>query len=207
MSYKLRTIYSILILSGFICLFGCVNNYPLLETQGEHDPVKNTYRIGPGDQIDIQVWRNQDLTLSTVVRPDGNITMPLIDDVQASGKTPMELAKDLEEALAFYVKDPIVTVMMAQFVGTYDDTVRVVGEALAPQSIPYREGMTLLDVMIVVGGLTEFAHGNNSVLVRHYSEGKQSYRIRLDDLIKSGDIEANALVQPGDILIIPEAWI
>lgn len=189
-----------------LVLAGCAGpNYPLLEKATPSAQSAN-YHIGPGDHIEVRVWRNPDLSQMVVVRPDGKISLPLVDDVPAAGLTPMALSKDLEQAYLEYIKDPLVTVMLSRFVGTYDDTIRVVGEAVAPQSLSYRDGMTVLDVMIAVGGLTDFAAGNRAVLTRA-SEGGQSYRVRLNSLIRDGDISANAAVAPGDILMIPEALI
>ncbi len=164
------------------------------------------YLIGPGDTLNVFVWGDQELTTDVVVRPDGLITTPLVEDLQASGKTPTELARNLEARLSKFVKNPQVTVSVRQFVGRYTEQVRVVGQASQPQSLPFREGMTLLDVIIEVGGLTEFASGNSATIVRKI-EGKTSqYRVRLDDLIRDGDISANVRMMPGDVLIIPETW-
>ncbi len=165
------------------------------------------YRIGPGDSLNIFVWRNEDLGSTTSVRPDGRITIPLIDDLQAADKTPTELARDIEKALSTYVQDPLVTVMVTGFVGTFGQQVRVVGAATNPSAIPYRADMTLLDVMISVGGLTEFASGNRATLVRVIDGRQHEYRVKLDSLLKQGDISANVKVLPGDILIIPESLL
>ena len=160
------------------------------------------YLIGPGDALQIFVWRNPELSTTIPVRPDGRISMPLIEDLQAANKTPTELARDVEKV----VQNPVVTVIVTGFLGPFDQQVRVVGEASTPQAIPYREKMTILDVMIAVGGLTEFAAGNRAVIVRA-ADGKQnSYRVRLDDLLKDGDVTANVDVLPGDVLIIPQSW-
>ena len=140
------------------------------------------------------------------VRPDGRISLPLIEDLQAANKTPTELARDVEKVLAEFVQNPVVTVIVTNFVGPFDQQVRVVGEASTPQAIPYREKMTVLDVMIAVGGLTEFAAGNRAVIVRSSGKKKNSYRVRLDDLLKDGDVSANVDVLPGDVLIIPQSW-
>ncbi|MEM7543574.1 MAG: XrtA/PEP-CTERM system exopolysaccharide export protein, partial [Pseudomonadota bacterium] len=164
------------------------------------------YLIGPGDALSIFVWRNPELSTSVQVRPDGKVSTPLIEDVVASGKTPSTLGRELEEILAEYVRDPIVTVTPTGFVGEYYEQVRVVGEALTPSALPYRKNMTLLDVMIATGGLTEFAAGNRATIVRSSGGGQTQYRVRVDDLIKDGDISANVVMMPGDILIIPEAW-
>ncbi len=171
--------------------------------EGEGAPY---YLIGPGDSLSIFVWRNPDLSMSVPVRPDGRITMPLVEDLQASGKTPSQLARDIERVLAKYVKDPLVTVIVTGFVGPYSQQVRVVGEATQPQALPYREHMTVLDVMIAVGGLTEFAAGNRARLIRVVDGKQQVIRLRLDDLLKDGDITANVPLLPGDTLIIPESW-
>jgi polysaccharide export outer membrane protein len=165
------------------------------------------YRIGPGDSLNIFVWRNDDLASTTSVRPDGRITIPLIDDLQAADKTPTELARDIEKALGTYVQDPLVTVMVTGFVGTFEQQVRVVGAAVNPSSIPYRADMSLLDVMIAVGGLTEFASGNRATLVRVADGRQREYRVKLDSLLKQGDISANVKMLPGDILIIPESLL
>ncbi len=164
------------------------------------------YLIGPGDSLNIFVWRNPDLSTSVPVRPDGRITIPLVEDLPASGKTPSQLARDIERELAKYVKDPMVTVMVTGFVGPYSQQVRVVGEAAQPQALPYRANMTVLDVMIAVGGLTEFAAGNRARLVRTVEGRQEIIELRLDDLLKDGDISANVAMMPGDTLIIPESW-
>jgi len=164
------------------------------------------YRVGAGDSLQIFVWRHEDLSTSVVVRPDGRFSTALIKEHVATGKTPPELAVEIEELLSEYVRDPLVTVFVGGFVGEYYDQVRVVGEATSPTAIPYRRGMTALDMLIQVGGLTEFAAGNKTVLVRYSEGGEQEYNLRLDDLIRDGDISANVALQPGDILIVPEAW-
>jgi polysaccharide export outer membrane protein len=170
------------------------------------DSTSPLYLIGPGDTLNVFVWGDQELTTEVVVRPDGLITTPLVEDLPASGKTPTELARNLEQKLSKFVKNPKVTVSVRQFVGRYTEQVRVVGQASQPQSIPYREGMTLLDVIIEVGGLTEFASGNNATVVRKAGGKTKQYRVRLDDLIRDGDISANVKMMPGDVLIIPETW-
>lgn len=161
------------------------------------------YIIGPRDSLQIFVWRNPELTTTVTVRPDGKVTVPLIEDLQAAGKTPTLLAREIEKQLEQYVQSPVVSVIMGGFVGPFDQQIRVVGEAANPQAIPFSEKMTALDVMIAVGGLTEFAAGNRAVLVR---QGQGSFRVRLDDLIKDGDVSANVPVMPGDVLIVPQSW-
>lgn len=166
-----------------------------------------TYLIGPGDELSIFVWRNPDLSVQDVpVRPDGKISIPLVEDLQASGRTPSELARDVEIALAQYIRDPLVSVGVGEFKGEYYEQVRVVGQATTPSTIAYRKNMTLLDVMVAVGGLTDFAAGNKSTLVRVVDGQQQQFRVRLDDLVRDGDISANVDLMPGDVLIIPEAW-
>ncbi len=165
------------------------------------------YRIGPGDDLQVFVWRNEELSSGVTVRPDGRVTMPLLEDLVAANKSPSELARDIEEELSVYVQDPLVTVMVGSFSGTFDQQVRVVGAATNPQAIPYRADMTLLDVMIQVGGLTEFAAGNRSKLVRVVDGEQRAFDVNLDSLIRQGRIEANAEVFPGDILIVPETFL
>lgn len=165
------------------------------------------YIIAPGDTLAVFVWNNPDLSAAVPVRPDGKITTPLVEDIKASGKTPSQLAREIEESLARFVKFPEVSVTVTDFVGRFSEQIRVIGEAAQPESIPYRENMTVLDVIISVGGLTEFADGNKTVLVREIGGEKQTFRLRLDDLINGGDISANVDMLPGDILIIPEvSW-
>lgn len=163
------------------------------------------YLIGPLDAVNVIVWRNPELSINAPVRPDGRISVPLVEDIQALGRNPTDLARDIEKALSKFIRDPVVTVMVSNFQGPYSEQIRVIGEAARPQSVPYRQNMTLLDVMVLVGGLTDFADGNGAVLVRGTEAGKQ-YSVRLRDLIKRGDIAANVDVKPGDILIIPQSW-
>jgi polysaccharide export outer membrane protein len=163
-----------------------------------------TYIIGAGDSVNIVVWRNPEVSMSVAVRPDGKITTPLIDELVAQGKTPTQLARDIEGELGKYVRDPVVTVIVSGFVGPYSEQIRVVGEAARPQFLPYKQNMTLLDLMIAVGGLTDFADGNKATILRT-AEGNKQYSVRLKDLIKRGDVSANVDVKPGDILIIPES--
>ena len=163
-----------------------------------------TYIIGAGDSLNIVVWRNPELSMSVPVRPDGKMSAPLVEELQAQGKTPVELARDVEKRLAIYVRDPIVTVLVSGFVGPYSEQIRVVGEAARPQFLPYKQKMTVLDLMIAVGGLTDFADGNRAIIQRT-SEGNKQYTVRLKDLIRRGDISANVEMKPGDILIIPQS--
>lgn len=163
------------------------------------------YVIGPLDNLQIFVWRNPEVSTAVVVRPDGRISVPLIEDLAVTGRTPTKLARDIEERLSVFIQEPIVTVIMTGFQGPFAQQVRIVGEAASPQAIPYRANMTLLDVMIAVGGTTEFAAGNRASLVRAVNGQQRQFGIRIDDLIKSGDISANVKILPGDVVIIPES--
>jgi len=191
-----------------LLLGGCFQTNPNSElpTATGDAEYSTRYRIAPGDSVEIFVWRNPDVSTSVTVRPDGLLTAPLLEDVPAANKTPTELARALEKELSTYLRDPLVTVIVNGFVGTYRDQIRVVGEAAEPQALLYRDSMTMLDVIIAVGGLTEFADGNNTTLVRLVDGKMTEYRVRVDDLIRNGEITANVDMRPGDILIIPEAW-
>jgi len=164
------------------------------------------YLIGPGDSVNIIVWRNPEVSMSVPVRPDGKITTPLVEDLPASGKTSTELARDIEKALAKFIQQPVVTVVVTSFIGTYGEQIRVIGQAARPQALPYRRDMSLMDVMIAVGGTTEFAAGNRASLIRTIDGKQQKFRVRIDDLVKDGDISANVQVRPGDVLVIPESY-
>ncbi|AXY03735.1 sugar ABC transporter substrate-binding protein (plasmid) [Vibrio alfacsensis] len=199
----------------FICislLFGCsANNLPTLPTATVHpsltqDISNYRYLIGPGDSLDIYVWGNPEASGVYTVRPDGMISTALVDDVVAAGKTPTFLARELESQLSVYVRDPIVSISVQNFVGPFSEQVRVMGEAVQPQAISYKENMTLFDVMIQVGGLTDFADGNNARLIRVINREQKEFGLKMDDLMRDGDIQANVDILPGDIIIIPEAW-
>ncbi|MGV3654263.1 MAG: XrtA/PEP-CTERM system exopolysaccharide export protein [Noviherbaspirillum sp.] len=164
------------------------------------------YLIGPGDTLSISVWRNPEVSQSVPVRPDGKITTPLVQDLLASGKTANQLARDIEQALEKFIQQPIVTVVVTNFVGPYSEQIRVIGQAAKPQALPYRQEMSLMDVMIAVGGITEFAAGNKAVLIRNIDGKQQKYSVRLKDLVKDGDLSANAAMRPGDVLVIPESF-
>lgn len=163
------------------------------------------YLIGPLDQLEVFVWRSPELSTQVTVRPDGRISTPLVEDMVASGKTPSQLANDLEQSLREYVRAPEVTIIVSNFSSTFDQQVRVLGEAQQPIALPFQAGMTVLDVMVAVGGLTEFAAGNRAVLIRGQGEDRQSYRLRLNDLLRKGNIAANVPVLPGDVILIPES--
>ena len=168
-------------------------------------PNADHYEIGAGDSLQVFVWGHDDLSTTVAVRPDGFISTPLVEDMQASGKTPTELAREVEAALSQYIRSPTVTVIVQQFVGEYDQQIRVVGQAAEPASIPFRSGMTVLDVVIAVGGLSEFAAGNRSRIVRRENGQEIVIKVRLKDLLNRGDMEQNVRMRPGDVLIIPES--
>ena len=164
------------------------------------------YQIGPGDSLQVFVWRSAELSVTVPVRPDGRFSMPLLQEVAAAGKTPSQVADEVKRGLSAYVRDPIVTVIVLSTLGTGQSKVSVIGEAATPKSVPYRAGLTLLDVMIEVGGLTEFANGNDARLVRVTNGKPKEFRVRVADLIKDGDTSANIELVPGDVIRIPERW-
>jgi polysaccharide export outer membrane protein len=184
-------------------VFGCATGNPPAPSAAA-SPDYN-YIIGPGDTVNIVVWRNPELSMSVPVRPDGKITAPLVEDLEAMGKDSTMLARDMEAALGKFIRDPVVTVIVTAFVGPYSEQIRVVGEATKPQTLPYKQKMTLLDVMIAVGGMTDFADGNGTTLLRT-ADGNKQFSIRVNDLIKRGDVSANVEMKPGDVLIIPRSW-
>jgi polysaccharide export outer membrane protein len=192
-----------ILLFGFLAA-GCAGK-PSLPAPATVELASYKYLIGAGDTLSVIVWRNPDLSMSVPVRPDGKITLPLVEDLPAAGKDPTIVAREVERALSKYIRDPVVTVVVTAFGGPYSEQIRVIGQATKPQALAYRENMTLLDVMILVGGITEFADGNRSNILRT-SEGNKLYRVRLNDLMRAGDISANVAVKPGDVLIIPESW-
>jgi len=164
------------------------------------------YVIGPGDALQISVWHNPELSTAVPVRPDGRISTPLVVDLVAAGRTPEELGHDIEARLKKYVSDPLVTVIVTNFVGSYSQQVRIVGEASTPKSLNYVAHMTVLDAMIAVGGLTPYASGNRAKLVRKVGGKETNTTLRISDLLKSGDMSANSELQPGDIIIIPQSF-
>lgn len=184
-------------------LIGC-NTAPL--APNVEPPSEYTYVIGPGDSIEMFVWGNPEVTRTVPVRPDGKISAPLVEELSASGKTPFQLARDIERELSKFIRNPLVSVIVSGFVGPYSEQVRVLGQAAKPQAVPYKENMSLLDLMILVGGVTEYAAGNRATVIRTVNGVKQQFRVRIDDLLEDGDITANVNVLPGDILIIPEAY-
>ena len=194
----------------FLFINGCSNTSTLpqatIHPSETKDITSYKYLVGPGDNLKIFVWRNPEVSGTFKVRPDGMITTSLVEDIPVSGKTPTQVAREFEKILSTYLREPIVTVTVTGFIGPFSEQIRIVGEAAKPKSINYTQNMTLLDVMIDVGGLTEYANGNNALLVRIENGKQNQYPIYIDDLIKNGDISANVDVLPGDIIIIPETW-
>lgn len=189
------------------CMGGGRPELPPASIATNRDQPGEQYIIGPLDQLNIFVWRNPELSSKVQVRPDGRITTPLVSDMPAVGKTPAMLAADMKLALSEYIRDPIVSVIVENFSGTFSQQVRIVGASEKPASIPYRANMTLLDAMIAVGGLNQYAAGNRARLVRiDRRSGRQAeYQLRLSDLLRNGDVRANVRLEPGDVIIIPES--
>jgi polysaccharide export outer membrane protein len=186
------------------CQYGSLPSLPPAPA-GSPSPTAE-YQTGPGDSLQIFVWRNPELSETVVVRPDGRMSIPLVEDVVAVGQTPTELGREIEKRLSKYVTNPIVTVMPKSFVGPFAQQVRVIGEAATPKALPYRANMTVLDAMIEVGGLTKYAAGNRATLVRTVNDVQESHQVHLESLIKDGDIGSNVALAPGDILIIPQTY-
>lgn len=208
MSNLLKMCCWLILLSGIntALISGCAGNGGSVATDSvQIDPDSDDYVIGPGDALEVFVWGHDDLTTRVQVRPDGEISTPLVEDMQAAGKTPTELARAIEEVLNEYVRSPTVTVIVQEFVGEYGRQVRVVGQAMQPQALNYREGMTLLDVMIEVGGLSEFASGNRAKIVRRQGGEEVIINVRINDLLNKGRLDRNVRMMPGDVLIIPES--
>jgi polysaccharide export outer membrane protein len=201
----------LVILGAALVLAGCASSgsqLPPASFVAMQEGPGEDYVIGPLDELTIYVWRNQELGASVQVRPDGRITTPLVTDMPAVGKTPSMLQEDIRLQLSQYITDPIVSVIVNKFAGTFSQQVRIVGATEKPASVPYRANMTILDAMIAVGGLSEFASGNRAKLIRFdKSSGKQKeFALRLGDLLKNGDSQANVLLMPGDVIIIPESF-
>jgi polysaccharide export outer membrane protein len=197
----------LLLVLASVWLVGCATNAPKLPAApASAASADYNYIVGPGDSLNIIVWRNPELSMMVPVRPDGKLSTPLVDELVAQGKTSVQIARDVEQAISKFVRDPIVTVIVTSFVGPYSEQIRVVGEAAKPQALPFKQKMTLLDVMIAVGGLTDFADGNAASILR-VSDGGKQYAVRIKDLIKRGDISANVEMRPGDILIIPQGLL
>jgi polysaccharide biosynthesis/export protein len=203
----LRFFSFFLVTACSLMLAACSNDgVPLPPSGTLSSGVDDQYLIGPDDRLQIFVWRNTELSTTVPVRPDGKISIPLVEDIQAAGKTPTALARDVEKSLKKFVDNPIVTVMVINFVGPFSQQIRVVGQAAQPRAVPYREHLSVLDVMIQVGGLTQFAAGNRATLIRMENGQQVVHELRLDDLLKDGDITANADLLPGDVIIIPLSY-
>lgn len=189
-------------IAALLSMVGCSSSPPKVAAP----PTAPTqYLIGPGDEIEVFVWNNRDLSVTVPVRPDGRISTPLVEDMQAVGKTPTQLARDMEVALANYVKSPQVNIVVRGFVGTFAEQIRVVGKATQPMALAYRRSLTVLDVMIEVGGLAPGAAGNRAKIVRSSGGQRSEIPVRLDDLLNDGELSQNVEMQPGDVLIIPES--
>jgi len=200
-----RYVWSLPIITEALLMTGCAGPGAAPPPSAAEGPAYH-YVIGAGDQLQLFVWKSPDLSTTLTVRPDGMISLPLIEDIQAAGRTPTMLGHDITQRLAVYVHDPIVTVMVVSFGGPFDHQIRVIGEAAKPRAFAYRSDMTVLDVMIEVGGLTNFAAGNRAVIVRTINGHESSFGVKLDNLVRDGDVSANVAMAPGDIVIIPEAW-
>jgi polysaccharide biosynthesis/export protein len=199
-------VFWLVMAAGLLLLGGC-SSAPTVDGTAAATPPVDRYIIGPGDSLEIFVRDNPSLSTTVPVRPDGRISIPLVQSIVAAGETPDKLAGDLESALSRYVRSPLVTVIVKSFVGAYSQQVRVVGQAAMPKAVPYRSGMTLLDVMIEVGGLTKFAAGNGAKVARRLPDGsEQTIPVRLGDLM-NGAIKYNMVMRPGDILIIPQSLL
>jgi len=193
----------VLLTIAAMLLAGCASRCPRAPAAASFSDYR--YLIGPGDTVTIVVFRNPDLSMTVPVRPDGKIAAPLVEDLPAIGKDSTTLARDIEKALRKFIRDPVVTVVVTSFVGPYSEQIRVVGEAAKPQVLSYKQKMTLLDVMIAVGGVTDFADGNAASILRT-AEGNKQYSVRIKDLLKRGDVSANVEMKPGDVVIIPQSW-
>lgn len=190
-------------------LTACSSGRPAYDASDIPDRVSSQsadYEIGPGDALQIFVWDHADLSTGVQVRPDGKISTPLVEDLQAAGKTPTQLARDIEGVLKEYIRTPVVTVIMQGFVGEGSQQIRVVGQAARPMALQYKQGITVLDVMIQVGGLSEFAAGNKAKVVRKTADGEVEIRVRLSDLLNDGDVRQDIEMMPGDVLIIPQSF-
>jgi polysaccharide export outer membrane protein len=194
------------LISMTLVLAGCASSGPPAETTAA-PAAPGQYLIGPGDSLEIFVWRNPELSVTVPVRPDGRISTPLVEDMQAVGKTPTQLARDMEVALGNFVKSPQVNVVVRGFVGTFAEQIRVVGQAVAPKALAYRRNMTVLDVMIEVGGLAPGAAGNRAKIIRRAGGQQTEIKLRLDDLLNDADMSWNVEMMPGDVLLIPESML
>ena len=210
---KIKWLFCILIALASGCGYP-----PLSQEEDAIIPSDYTYIIGPGDSVNIFVWGNPDISTTATVRPDGKITIPLAEDLLASGKTPSQLARVMEKALAKYVRDPQVVIMVGGFQGVYSQQVRIIGQLsggggagggsahYSAKAFPYKKDMTLLDLVIQIGGLGQFADGNRASIIRNIDGEPQHFGVKIDDLVDDADLTANVKILPGDIVIIPEAF-
>ncbi len=196
--------FGIFVLVFTIC--ACASSPPPELVNVSDEGSQTEYLIGPGDNLEIYVWRNPEVSRTVTVRPDGKISTPLVEDMVAVGKTPTMLARDIEGVLSKYIKSPVVNIIVGGFTGQFSEQIRVVGEAVEPRAISYRENISLLDVMIEVGGITEFAAGNRAKVIRKHGGKSGTIPVRIDDLINKGDMKQNIRMLPGDVIIIPESF-
>jgi polysaccharide biosynthesis/export protein len=196
----------LIVATGLFSMAACAPNGPLAPPVSATQAETASYIIGPGDSLQISVWHNAELSTAVPVRPDGRISTPLANDVVAAGRTPEQLGHDIETRLKKFVADPTVTVIVSNFVGPYNQQVRIIGEAVTPKAIPFQAHMTVLDAMIAAGGLTPFASGNRAKIVRKIDGKDVDTTVRLSDLLKNGDLTANTDLRPGDIIIIPQSF-
>ena len=203
---------SVLLLAGSLAItaliIGCTSSAPLelppTPSQASAKAVGNDYIIGPGDVLEVFVWRNPELSVTVPVRPDGKISTPLVENMVAIGKTPQQLARDMEVVIAEYVRSPKVNIIVTNAASAFS-LVKVVGQVAHPQALPYREGMTVLDAILAVGGLGQFASGNRARIVRVEHGQQTTIHVKLADLVNSGDVRANMPLKPGDVLVVPQS--
>ena len=207
---NIKLLKFLMLLGLAVTIAACASGRPSYKASEISDTAAESqssdYSIGPGDSLQIFVWDHEDLSTNVAVRPDGKISTPLVEDLQAAGRTPTQLARDIEGVLEEYVRSPVVTVIMQGFVGEGAQQIRVVGQAVSPMALQYKQGMTVLDVIIAVGGLSEFAAGNKAKVVRETADGEVEIRVKLSDLLNDGDIRQNIEMMPGDVLIIPQSF-
>lgn len=196
----------LIVVSLVFALLAACGSTPVTSDEALEPAEISEYRIGPGDSLNVFVWRNPEISVTVPVRPDGKVSTPLVEDMVAVGKTPTQLARDFEVALSEFIKSPRVNVIVVDFVGAFTEQIRVVGMATAPMALPYRQNITLLDVMIEVGGLAEGASGNRAKIVRKKGNQDVEMRVRINDLLDKGDISQNVRMMPGDVLIIPRSF-
>jgi len=199
---KFGTYFTIFMLA--VCSLGLAGGSSSLAADPPaSSPVSPDYVIGPGDTIQVFVWRNPDLSVTVPVRPDGKISTPLVEDMVAVGKTSTRLARDVESALAVYVKSPQVNIIVTIPASAFSQ-IKVIGQVVHPQSVPYREGMTVIDAVLAVGGLTQFAAGNRARVVRNVNGKPQEFKVKLAAILNNGDMTQNLPLQPGDVVVVPE---